>query len=93
MKVASIGLGLLGGILASEILIAGASAQINPDGTLKTTVSQSGNHFTITNGSAAGSNLFHSFQQFSVPTGGIATFDLGNTPNISTIFSRVTGGS
>ncbi|MGE5655721.1 MAG: filamentous hemagglutinin N-terminal domain-containing protein [Actinomycetota bacterium] len=68
-------------------------AQVTPDGTLKTTVSRSGNHFIITNGSAAGSNLFHSFQQFSVPTGGTATFDLGNTPNISTIFSRVTGGS
>jgi filamentous hemagglutinin family protein len=70
-----------------------ANAQVTPDGTLNTTVSQNGNHFTITNGSAAGSNLFHSFQQFSIPTGGSATFNLINTPNISTIFSRVTGGS
>ena len=70
-----------------------AIAQVTADGTLNTTVSQSGNHFTITNGSAADSNLFHSFQQFSVPTGGSATFNLINTPNISTIFSRVTGGS
>jgi len=68
-------------------------AQITADGSLKTTVSQNGNNFTITNGSVAGNNLFHSFQQFSVPTGGSATFNLANTPNISTIFSRVTGGS
>ncbi|MEI1377235.1 S-layer family protein [Nostoc sp. UHCC 0926] len=66
---------------------------MTPDATLNTTVSQSGNNFTITNGSAAGSNLFHSFREFSVPTGGSATFNLINTPNISTIFSRVTGGS
>ncbi|WP_442936094.1 two-partner secretion domain-containing protein [Nostoc sp.] len=70
-----------------------AIAQVTPDNTLNTTVSQSGNNFTIINGSAANSNLFHSFQQFSVPTGGSATFDLVNTPNISTIFSRVTGGN
>nr|WP_234017225.1 S-layer family protein [Nostoc sp. 'Lobaria pulmonaria (5183) cyanobiont'] len=70
-----------------------ANAQVTPDGSLNTTVSQSGNNFTIINGSAANSNLFHSFQQFSVPTGGSATFDLANTPNISNIFSRVTGGN
>ncbi|MEH2247750.1 filamentous hemagglutinin N-terminal domain-containing protein [Nostoc sp.] len=70
-----------------------AITQVTPDGTLNTTVSQSGNHFTIINGSPANSNLFHSFQQFFVPTSGSATFNLINTPNISTIFSRVTGGS
>ncbi|MEH1940482.1 MAG: S-layer family protein [Nostoc sp.] len=70
-----------------------ANAQVTPDSTLNTTVSQTDNNFTITNGSAANSNLFHSFQQFSVPTGGSVTFDLANTPNISTIFSRVTGGN
>ncbi|WP_375479111.1 filamentous hemagglutinin N-terminal domain-containing protein [uncultured Nostoc sp.] len=70
-----------------------ANAQVTPDGSLNTTVSQSGKNFTITNGSATNSNLFHSFQEFSVPTGGSATFDLANTPNISNIFSRVTGGN
>ncbi|MHC5594995.1 MAG: two-partner secretion domain-containing protein [Nostoc sp.] len=84
----------IGGILGVMVLWCGsANAQISSDGTLNTTVSQTGNNFSITNGSAAGSNLFHSFQQFSVPTGGSATFNLINTPNISTIFSRVTGGS
>ncbi|MEH2289734.1 S-layer family protein [Nostoc sp.] len=70
-----------------------ANAQVTPDGSLNTTVSQSGKNFTITNGSAANSNLFHSFQQFTVPTNTSAIFDLVNTPNISTIFSRVTGNS
>ncbi|MEH2272993.1 MAG: S-layer family protein [Nostoc sp.] len=70
-----------------------ANAQVTADGTVNTTVSQNGNKFTITNGSAANSNLFHSFQQFNLPTGTSAIFDLINTPNISSIFSRVTGGS
>ncbi len=67
-------------------------AQVVPDSSLNTSVSTVGNNFTITTGRPVGSNLFHSFQQFSVSTGGSATFDLVNTPNISTIFSRVTGG-
>ncbi|AUT00549.1 filamentous hemagglutinin [Nostoc sp. CENA543] len=69
-----------------------ANAQITPDNSLNTKVTQDGNQFTITDGSQAGSNLFHSFSQFSVPNGGLATFDLSNTANITTIFSRVTGG-
>ncbi|MCG6136101.1 MAG: filamentous hemagglutinin N-terminal domain-containing protein [Nostoc sp. LLA-1] len=88
------------GNLVSVILTSGillwcnvAHAQVTSDGTFNTTVSQSGNNFSITNGSASGSNLFHSFQKFNVPTGGTATFDLVNTPHVSTIFSRVTGGS
>ncbi|MBD2077173.1 filamentous hemagglutinin N-terminal domain-containing protein [Phormidium sp. FACHB-592] len=68
-------------------------AQVTPDGTLNTTVNAAGNRFTITNGTARGNNLFHSFGQFSIPRGGSATFDLLNAPNITTIFSRVTGGS
>ncbi|PAX45953.1 filamentous hemagglutinin, partial [Brunnivagina elsteri CCALA 953] len=52
-----------------------------------------GNNFNILNGIDKGNNLFHSFSNFSVPTGGSAKFDLTNTPNISTIFSRVTGGN
>jgi filamentous hemagglutinin family protein len=54
---------------------------------------QSGNNFNILNGINQGNNLFHSFSNLSVPTGGSATFDLINTPNIITIFSRVTGGN
>ena len=73
------------------------SAQsVTADGTLSTTVTSPDNlNFTITNGNQpnGGANLFHSFSQFSLPTGGSATFNLVSTPNITTIFSRVTGGS
>jgi filamentous hemagglutinin family protein len=70
-----------------------ANAQVTSDGTINTIVNQSGNNFNILNGLDKGNNLFHSFSNFSVPTGGSATFDLINTPNITTIFSRVTGGN
>ena len=84
-------------LLLGMLLPITASAQsVTADGTLSTTVTSPDNrNFTITNGNQPnnGANLFHSFNQFSVPTGGSATFNLVNTPNITTIFSRVTGGS
>ncbi|WP_242055334.1 MULTISPECIES: two-partner secretion domain-containing protein [Nostocales] len=70
-----------------------ANAQVTSDGTTNTTVNPSGNNFNILNGIEKGNNLFHSFSNFSVPTDAWATFDLTNTPNITTIFSRVTGGN
>ncbi|MEH2024397.1 MAG: S-layer family protein [Nostoc sp.] len=70
-----------------------AIAQVTSDGTTNTIVNPNGNNFTILNGIQKGNNLFHSFSNFSVPTGGSARFDLINTPNIATIFSRVTGGN
>jgi filamentous hemagglutinin family protein len=68
-------------------------AQVISDGTTRTIVNPNGKNFTILNGTEKGQNLFHSFSNFSVPTDGSATFDLVNTPNIKTIFSRVTGGN
>ena len=65
-------------------------AQVVSDGTVGTTVS-GGPNFTITNGTQVGGNLFHSFSQFSVPTGGAAIFN--NALTVQNIFSRVTGGS
>uniref|UniRef100_UPI0039A5E6A2 two-partner secretion domain-containing protein n=1 Tax=Nostoc piscinale TaxID=224012 RepID=UPI0039A5E6A2 len=65
-------------------------AQVTPDGTLNTAVSGS-NHYSITNGSRVGNNLFHSFSQFSVPSNGSAVFN--NDADIQNIFSRVTGGN
>lgn len=65
--------------------------QVAPDGTLNTIVTRSGNQFTITNGTATGTNLFHSFREFSIPTGGAALFN--NAPTVQNIFSRVTGGT
>ncbi|WP_321206690.1 filamentous hemagglutinin N-terminal domain-containing protein [Tolypothrix tenuis] len=70
-----------------------AIAQVTDDATHNTLVQQNGNDFTILNGIEKGNNLFHSFSNFSIPQHGSATFDLINTPNIKTIFSRVTGGN
>ena len=67
-----------------------AFAQVIPDGTLPTIVTSSGNTFTIEGGARSGNNLFHSFGQFSVPTGGAAIFN--NAVDVQNIFSRVTGG-
>jgi filamentous hemagglutinin family protein len=81
------------GLMCIPCMAAIAQAQVSPDGSLNTTVTQSGLNYTITNGTTAGTNLYQSFGQFSVPTGGSATFDLNATPAIRTIFGRVTGGS
>ena len=65
---------------------------ITPDGTLSTKVtSPDGRNFVITDGNRAGGNLFHSFSQFSILTGGSAFFD--NASDIVNIIGRVTGGS
>ncbi|MEA5551829.1 S-layer family protein [Anabaena cylindrica UHCC 0172] len=92
MKLNSLCLGLISGILIGGMIFP-ANAQVTSDGTTNTLVNPSGNNFNILNGIEKGNNLFHSFSNFSVPTGGSATFDLTNTPNITTIFSRVTGGN
>ncbi|MBD2341187.1 S-layer family protein [Calothrix sp. FACHB-156] len=65
-------------------------AQIAADGTLPTIVNSSDHlNFTISGGSQVGDNLFHSFNQFSVPTGGSANFN--HNFLIKNIISRVTG--
>ncbi|MBP5971770.1 filamentous hemagglutinin N-terminal domain-containing protein [Brasilonema sp. CT11] len=66
--------------------------QVTPDGTVSTTViTPDGKNFTINDGTTRGGNLFHSFKEFSVPTGGSANFN--NAANIQNIINRVTGGS
>ncbi|NJM71819.1 MAG: filamentous hemagglutinin N-terminal domain-containing protein [Scytonema sp. RU_4_4] len=69
-----------------------AIAQVSADGTVSTTVtSPDSKNFNINDGTTRGTNLFHSFKEFSVPTGGSANFN--NATNIQNIISRVTGGS
>ncbi len=65
-------------------------AQVTSDNTVNTQVNQNGNVAEITGGTTRDINLFHSFQEFSVPTGNQAFFN--NATDISNIFSRVTGG-
>ncbi|WP_242058167.1 MULTISPECIES: filamentous hemagglutinin N-terminal domain-containing protein [Nostoc] len=68
-------------------------AQIIPDTTLPidTQVANQGSTSNISGGTRVGNNLFHSFEQFSLATGGTAYFD--NDINIENIISRVAGSS
>jgi filamentous hemagglutinin family protein len=70
------------------------TAQVTPDSTLplgeRSQVSGNPN-FQINGGARRGGNLFHSFQQFSVPTGGEAFFN--NAADVQNILTRVTGGT
>ncbi|MDJ0706489.1 MAG: S-layer family protein [Leptolyngbyaceae cyanobacterium MO_188.B28] len=70
-----------------------ASAQVIPDGSLpnNSIVTSNGADANITGGVTVGNALFHSFNQFSVPIGEVASFD--NALTIENIFSRVTGNT
>jgi filamentous hemagglutinin family protein len=63
---------------------------ITLDGTLGTRVGRVGDAYSINGGTVRGSNLFHSFGRFNVPTGGSATFT--GPSSTANILSRVTGG-
>ncbi|MGI0495044.1 filamentous hemagglutinin N-terminal domain-containing protein, partial [Alkalinema pantanalense CENA528] len=91
MKVQSI-VGVLGCFVGLLSGVDCAIAQVIPDGSLPTTVtSPDALNFTIDGGGRSGGNLFHSFSQLSVPTGGSAFFN--NALDVQNIFARVTGGS
>jgi filamentous hemagglutinin family protein len=74
------------------LLLSPSQAQISSDRSLPvpTTATNEGNSkFTITDGTQVGNNLFHSFQDFSIPTNGSATFQ--PSASIINIIGRVTG--
>jgi filamentous hemagglutinin family protein len=83
---------LLSGVLWQSFLLAISGAQITLDGSLGSQGALSGPNYRIGAelGQLRGGNLFHSFGEFNVPTGGSATFTGPQT--IANIVSRVTGG-
>ncbi len=79
------------GYLVSFLAFSGrAIAQVTADNTTSTIVTGNG-VFSIDGGGRSGGNLFHSFSQFSIPTGKQAIFN--NAADVQNIFSRVTGGT
>ncbi|BAZ32238.1 filamentous hemagglutinin outer membrane protein [Cylindrospermum sp. NIES-4074] len=89
------GLGLVIGGVIIAFSANSAIAEITPDGTLpsnsQVTPPDKDKIINIDGGTKSGSNLFHSFDKFSIPAGFTANFqNVGNTENI---FSRVTGKS
>ncbi|MBD2677115.1 MULTISPECIES: filamentous hemagglutinin N-terminal domain-containing protein [Nostoc] len=67
-------------------------AQVTPDQTLGTQVTNNGSFYFIEGGTTvSNTNLFHSFSSFSIPNGGAGIFL--NDASISNIFARVTGGT
>ena len=64
-------------------------AQITGDGTLPTRIQQIEMMRKITGGERVGNNLFHSFEEFSIPEGIEAIFE--NALDIQNIFTRITG--
>ena len=77
-------------LLSIEVGQCQVSTALTSDGSLGTSVSRSNNIYNIQDGTTIGSNLFHSFANFSVGVGDIASFN--GPAGIENILTRVTGG-
>jgi filamentous hemagglutinin family protein len=85
---------LTGISLSAWLCVQPIAAQVVPDNTLpvRERSQVSGNPTVqIDGGAVRGGNLFHSFSQLSIPTGGSAYFN--NAIAITNIFARITGNS
>lgn len=85
---------VMSSIASALLCVQPIAAQVVPDDTLpageRSQVTGNPN-FQIDGGAKREGNLFHSFSQFSVPTGASAHFN--NAVDVQNIFSRVTGAS
>ena len=81
------------GILLNFVFCPITKAQVIPDSSLpnNSEVTSNGEIIQIEGGTERGANLFHSFEEFSVPVDRTASFN--NSADIQNIFSRVTGSS
>ncbi|WP_419661970.1 filamentous hemagglutinin N-terminal domain-containing protein [Desulfosarcina variabilis] len=81
--------------LSIQIFIDICYAEVSTDGSLGPAIDLTGPDYAVTSdlGQIHGSNLFHSFQEFSIQSGESATFSGPVGINISNIISRVTGGN
>ena len=82
---------------SADAAVTTSITQTTGTGNLGTTITQAGYQYNITGGTRAGTNLFHSFGNFSVGSGDIANFQNtlvnGSYPLTSNILGRVTGGN
>lgn len=92
-KLFYLGSSVVGGLLILMLTPVDAGlAQVIPDNTLpvaERSQASAGPAIQVTGGAIRGTNLFHSFQAFSVPTGSSVIFN--NAAAITNIISRVTG--
>lgn len=81
----------LGSLITWCLISHPLTAQVAPDGSLGTEVNTNDSVTEIIGGTELDSNLFHSFQEFSVETGSTVFFN--NGVEIDNIIGRVTGNS
>jgi filamentous hemagglutinin family protein len=97
MKASTLQFGLINGSIALSFVLASirVGAQITPDNTLpsNSVVTEENNITVIKEGTVneENTNLFHSFQEFSIESGNTARFE--HNPNIDNIITRVRGAA